>query len=130
MALSIGSRLTAATLGWHLQLGYNLPEGFSDPKLAPTSNSLSWDAEPKLSCFFITGVEGRAVLHDITIDGPIFRNFNTHSASQPFSLDFYYGASIRYKSCELTYTQTIRTKEYTSQANSQRFGSLAFRIHY
>ncbi len=133
VALSLGSRLTAATLGWHFQLGYNLPEGFSDSKLSPTSNSLSWDIDPSqsnLSCFLVAGIEGKAVLHDITLDGPVFRSFDTNASSQPFTFDFYYGAAVRYKSCEFIYTQTIRTKEYTSQANSQRFGSLAFRIHY
>lgn len=133
VGVSLGNRLTAAKLGWHFKLGYNIPNSFSNPKISPTSNPLGWKPNTdggKVSCFFIAGVEGQAVLHDITIDGPLFRDFNTHSSSEPLVLDYYYGATVKYKSYELTYTTTARSREFKQQDSSQKFGSLIFRMNY
>lgn len=131
--LSLGNYRVDASVGWHFQFGYNVPVDFSAPRLSPTANSVSWsanDVPPVFSAYLIAGVKGYAVMHNITIDGPIFRDFDTGTSSEPLQLEYFYGIGLGYKDVELSYIQTTRTKEYRRQENSQEFGSLAIRIRY
>ena len=130
---SLGNFRVDASIGCHFQFGYNVPKDFIDPRLSLTSNSVSWasgEDKPDFSFYLIVGVKGSAVLHDITLDGPVFRNFDTGTKSESFVAEYYYGIGLRHKNVELSYVITNRSKEYDNQPESQEFGSIALRLKY
>lgn len=130
---SFGNFRVDASIGWQYQLGYNVPVNFSDPRLSPTANAVSWStsgSRPNFSAYLLGGVKGSIVLQDITIDGPVFSSFDSGASSRLFQAEFFYGLGVRYKDYELSYIKTSRTKEYDRQSDSQDFGSLAIRISY
>lgn len=132
-ATSLGNHRTDLSIGWHTHIGLNIPVNFSDPRLSPTANSVCWCSEGQStdwSAYFIAGVRGSVVLHDITLDGPVFRDFDTGVKREPFVGEVYGGVGVRYKNMEFSYIQTLRTKEFKEQRDHQNFGSFVVRLHY
>lgn len=133
-AFALGNYRTGAHLGFLIRAGWNLPVEFADPRLTPTAhsqriysggvNSSSW------SCYGLIGAQVSGTLHDITLDGPIFRNYDTGVDREPFVGDLYAGFGIRYKDCEFSYVHTFRTKTFETQEGNQSFGSVAVRFRF
>ncbi|MDB9741678.1 lipid A deacylase LpxR family protein [Akkermansiaceae bacterium] len=131
--VSAGNYRVDATTGGRVQFGYNVPYDFSDYRLSPTANSISWSNDhitPKFSAYLVGGVNGSVVLHDITLDGNVLREFNTGTESETLVGEFYFGLGMRYKDVELSYITTTRSKEYIGQEESQSFGSVAVRYKF
>jgi hypothetical protein len=77
-----------------------------------------------LSWSLFAGVQGRAVAHNILLDGNTF----TDSASverSPFVADFQTGFAVSAGDWRLAYTFVWRTEEFESQGGRQDFGALA-----
>lgn len=132
---ALGNLRTDAYIGSLLRAGWNLPPSYSIPRvqLGSYGHTLFRSEDPTadpLSVFIFTGVRGSAVLHDITLDGPIFRDFDTGVDSKPFVGEFVYGWGIQYASCDLSFSRTIRSDEFKSQNENQEFGSVALRFHF
>ena len=132
---SLGTYLTEAHLGFLMRLGWNLPIEFSDARLTPiahtqklytneTSNAQSW------SLYLIGGARATGVLHDITLDGPVFRDFDTGVEREPWIGEAYAGFGLRYADWEFNYVHTYRTKQFKSQNDNQPFGSIAIRKRF
>ncbi|MFK7909486.1 MAG: lipid A deacylase LpxR family protein [Akkermansiaceae bacterium] len=132
---SLGNYLTEAHIGALFRLGWNIPVEFSDARLTPTahtqrlftgdnSNAHKW------SCYVMGGARATGVLHDITIDGPVFRDFDTGIESEPLVGEIYAGFGVRYDDWEFNYVHTYRTKEFKSQRDDQSFGSIAIRKRF
>jgi hypothetical protein len=71
-----------------------------------------------------TRVEGRAVAHNIFLDGNTFGS----SASvdrRVLVADVSVGASVNYGNTKLTYALVYRTKEFYGQDEGQLFGSVS-----
>jgi lipid A 3-O-deacylase len=127
--LGLGTFYTGASLGSLLRIGWNLPVDFADARLSVTSYShqpfktarrerASW------SFYGITGVQGAAVAHNITLDGPVFRDFSTGINSKPLVAEAYVGFGVRYQDLNFSYVHTYRSKEFDGQNSAQSFGSL------
>jgi len=130
---AVGNFRTDAYLGALLRAGYNLPATYSTPRLQLGSygHELFRRADPAESPFSIlgfAGLRGTAVVHDITLDGPLFRDFDTGVDAESFVGELLVGLSLRYGSCELSLSRTFRSDEFTGQSESQEFGSLLFRL--
>jgi lipid A 3-O-deacylase len=130
-SVSLGNFRTDASLGFYTQIGHNVTSEFSNPRLSTTANSTGWSdsQDSHFSAYLIFGAKVSAVLHDISLDGPVFRDFETNESSKPFVADLYYGLGLRYRDWEFSYVNTLRSKEYKSQQDSQAFSSIVVRIH-
>lgn len=128
--IALGNFLVSAQMGALLRFGWNLPVDFSDPRLSVTAYTLqpfttqrrqqhSW------SVYGLAGALGAAVAHNITLDGPVFRDHHISVNSEPFVGELYAGFGIRYRRTEFSYIHTFRSKEFREQDRAQRFGSLA-----
>ena len=76
-----------------------------------------------LGLYLFARTDGRAVAHNIFLDGNTFGN----SASVDHRwlvADLSVGASANYKNTKLTYAVTYRTKEFEGQKAAQLFGSV------
>ena len=133
----VGNFRTTAFLGFLARWGYNTPVAFSDPRLSTTAYShkpFSTDDEAQKgnwSLYGLTGARVTAVAFDATLDGPLFRDFDTNVSSEPFIAEAYLGFGIRYRAVEFSYVHTFRTQEFQEQDDgAQAFGSIAVRFRY
>ncbi|MEM7673898.1 MAG: lipid A deacylase LpxR family protein, partial [Verrucomicrobiota bacterium] len=129
----LGNYRTAAYLGGILRFGYNLPVDFSDPRLSLTANtqtirSNTRDDSGPISLYGILGGRGSLVAHDITLDGPVFRDFDTGTSSRIGVAEGYVGFGIRLACVDLSYVYTYRTLEFEDQLDAQSFGSVVIKI--
>lgn len=131
--LNLGNQLTSAALGWHLRFGYRPSKQFTHFRVSPTASTIPTSAEDspaRARAYLIAGVKGHAVLHDITLDGTVFRDFDTGVSSEPFVFETYYGIGLHYKQIDLSFTNTIRTAAFEGQNGIHEYGSLIFRFRY
>lgn len=133
--VALGNYRTSADIGFVSRLGFNLPIAFSDPRLGPTSYSHNifdtneTDSEV-WSVYGMFGARGSGILHDISLDGPLFRDFEMGISKKGFVGEAYLGGAVRFKKWELSYMHTFRSKEFEEQPNGAQFGSIALRIRY
>ena len=133
--VALGNYKTGLDIGFVTRVGFNLPVEFSDPRLGPTSyshdifdtqltNTSNW------SVYGLFGARTSAIWRDITLDGPMFREFDMGIRKEGLLSEAYIGGAIRFRKWELSYAHTFRTKEFKAQPNGVQFGSLALRIRY
>lgn len=133
--MRLGTFQTGAKVGAFTRIGFNLPRDFSDPRLSSTAYSHRYfgsegATEGNWSFFLLFGAGGQAVLHDATLDGPLFRHFDTGNTRVPFIGEVSCGFGIRYKAVEFNYLHTWRTEEYKEQASAANFGSVAIGLRF
>ncbi|MCB1208343.1 MAG: lipid A deacylase LpxR family protein [Verrucomicrobiales bacterium] len=128
---TVGNVAINARLGAEVRLGWNLPDDFGTAAIDPATTTPApvesvgsaklW--RHKLGAHVFLRAEGRAVAHDIFLDGNTFGN--SHSVDkEPFVGDLAAGVSINWKNTVLTYSYVMRSKEFKGQEDEQLFGSL------
>ena len=131
--LAAGNFRSDAYIGALTRIGYRLPSNFSMPRvqlgnyghqLFPALN----DYGNKFSAYAFAGLRATAVLHDITLDGPVFRKFDTGVESKAIVGELLFGWGLRYKKVDLVFSQTVRSDEFTGQTENQQFGSFMLRF--
>lgn len=129
---AVGNFQTNAYIGSLLRFGHNLPNTYATPRvqLGSYGQALFAPAEHRadFSIYGFTGIRGTGVLHDITLDGPLFRSSNTGVESKPFVGEYIYGLALRLSSVDISISQTTRSDEFNGQTANQRFGSIMLRV--
>ncbi|MGB2266522.1 MAG: lipid A deacylase LpxR family protein, partial [Akkermansiaceae bacterium] len=133
--VSLGNFLTDIHVGGLVRIGWNLPVEFSDTRLTPTAHtqrlfSNGDSNEDRWSYYAIFGARGSAILHDITLDGPVFRDYETGINKEPLVGEAYLGFGVRRGNWEFSYVHTYRSKQFQSQDDPQGFGSMAIRKRF
>ncbi len=129
---ALGNFRTDAYVGGLIRAGLNLPETYTTPRVQIGSYGHSLFAQdPKyysitenLSAFVFVGVRGSVVAHDITLDGPVFRDFDTGVNRKPVVGELLVGFSLKLYELEASFSRTIRSDEFDSQNGNQQYGSL------
>ncbi len=122
LGCSLGNVATYANTGFETRLGWNLPDDFGVSLIRPAGNT-GFSVRQQPGGYLFAGVNGRAVLRDIFLDGNTFAD--SHSIDKkPFVADLAGGAAIYLKKFKLTWTQVLRTKEFDGQPRNHGFGSL------
>jgi len=128
LGCSLGNVATYANTGFETRLGWNLPADFGVSLIRPAGNT-SFSACQQQGGYFFAGVNGRAVLRDIFLDGNTFAD--SHSiGKKPFVADLAGGAAFYFKQVKLTWTQVLRTKEFDGQPDNHSFGSLTLSFFF
>jgi hypothetical protein len=127
--LAVGTFLTGANVGTLIRFGWNLPLDFADARLSVTAYShqpftSSRTQRSSWSLYGVVGALGSVVAHDITLDGPVFRNFDTGTSSETLVGELYAGFGIRYRRWNFSYVHTYRSREFKGQDDAPSFGSL------
>ena len=79
----------------------------------------------KYTLYGLLGANAGAVLFDATLDGPLFKNFETGNTREPWVAESYLGFGFRWRTFEFSYVHTWRTREFEEQDERSAFGSLA-----
>ncbi len=130
---SAGNIHTYFQVGALMRFGYRLRRDFgidsSNPDLDTDEILGSKVDDPivkqnrRFSCHVFFGIDGRAVIQNIFLDGNNFKS--SHEVSKErFVADFKLGAAIEFEQIEFGYTQYIRTPEFRRSSDPQIFGSL------
>lgn len=129
--ITAGTFAVYANTGAEFRFGYHVPSDFGNALVRPGSNvSVPVDGSGNRTSrwhrFSITaflGIEGRAVAHNIFLDGNTFTD--SHSVDKkPFVGDFSSGLSVNYKTFKLTYAHVYRSPEFEEQDKGHVFGSI------
>lgn len=126
----IGNVFTYCATGITARLGKNLYEDFGPPRIRPSLPGSSYfRTGTSLSYYVFAGVEGRAVLQNIFLDGNSFTD--SHSVDKKiFVGDLQAGLVIQFDRFRVTYTQIYRTKEFRGQQKEDIFGSLSLSCQF
>lgn len=121
---SLGNVYTYAAAGFILRLGPDLKDDFGPPRIQPSLPGAGYFRPEKgLNYYIFAGLEGRAVIRNIFLDGNTFTD--SHSVDKKlFVGDLQAGLAFQWDRFQLSYTQIYRTKEYKGQNNADIYGSL------
>jgi hypothetical protein len=125
-----GTVLTAFSGGAIFRIGQGLERDFGAPRFRPNmASSLYFQTEPGFAWYFFGGAEGRAVLHNIFLDGSTFRDSQSVDKNS-FVLDYHVGLAVIWRDWRLSYTQVFRGREFEGQQKADRFGALSISYRF
>lgn len=135
---AVGNAFTHINAGFEFRAGWNLPADFGSSLIRPggETNAPADRADPRyqdrfksFSFHLFAAVNGRAVLHDIFLDGNTFSD--SHSVKkETFVGDFVVGISLSFRRLKIAYSHVLRTKEFRRQKETQEFGSISISYTY
>jgi len=112
------------------RIGFNLPNDFGPARIDPSLPGSSYFAsEHDWSVYAFAGIDGRAMGHNIFLDGNTFE----HSRSVPKNVlvgDAQFGLMLQYAAYRLSFTHVFRTKEYRRQPGVDQFGAVNLSIRF
>lgn len=127
---SVGNVFTQAVTGATVRLGFDLPADYGPPRIRPSlPGSDFFVPTQQLGGYLFAGVEGRAVAHNIFLDGNTFKE--SHSVDkEPLVGSVQMGFAVTYQSVRFGYTHVFMTKEFEEQEESDQFGALTMSMRF
>lgn len=127
---SLGNVSTFAGAGLMLRLGTELEADFGPPRVRPASaGSVFFEPTDRWGWYVFAGVEGRAVLRDISLDGNSFRSSRSVDR-ETWVGDAVVGAALFFRRARVTATYTIRSQEFETQRENAQFGSVSLAFSF
>jgi hypothetical protein len=123
--LSAGSVYRNLNAGVTVRFGWALPDDFGPGRIEDVT-SVTGELRPAnrpLSVYVFGRVGGKAVQHDVFIEGNEFRDSPGRDERELVG-EGQVGVALRWKWFEASYSQTYRTPEFDGQQESDAFGSL------
>ena len=135
---SVGNMFIAAAFGGQIRYGLNLPNDFGTLLIRPGSdtNAPIDDKDPRVSpdhnpfgIHLFLGVDAFAVGRNLFLDGNTFKD--SHSVDKrPIVCRFIGGFGIIFHRVKITYANVFETKNFYSQKEAQKYGSLTVSFSY
>jgi hypothetical protein len=128
----LGNVAMFANLGATLRVGYNLPQDFGvQINDSPASaNGGMTPHSPPFGFYLFGGVDGRAVAHNLFLDGNSFRS-SASVERMPWVADLICGGAIQIaRYFEVSYTRVTRTHEFVGQQGADIFGSFTAKAEF
>ena len=123
---SVGNIYTNTRAGLTLRFGTDLKNDYGPPRVRPSlAGGGYFSPRDKFSWYFFGGAEGRAVAHDIFLDGSLFRKSDPSVPSNIFVGDFQTGLVMQIQRIQIAYTYVLRTKEFKPQSDDQQFAAVS-----
>ncbi len=129
---SLGNVLTQAAAGLTVRIGSDLKNNldYGPPRIRPSlPGSDYFKTDGGWSWYIFAGIEGRAVLRNIFLDGNTFRD--SHSVDKkPFVGDLQAGLAVIIGRVRLAYTHVFRSKEFDQQDDHDQFGAISLSLKF
>ena len=132
LGFRVGNVNVYGNAGAEMRYGWKLPDDFGSCPIRAGCATNSAFSDPRrgtnglklVGWHFFAAVDGRAVLHDIFLDGNTFKD--SHSVDRKvWVADFMTGYVMDLDSLRLTYSYVLRTKEFDTEEDYHVFGSLS-----
>ncbi len=128
---SIGNVRINARAGLTFRIGQDLRNDYGPPRVRPSlAGSGYFSPRDGFSWHVFFGVEGRAVAHDIFLDGSLFREDDPSVTSKALVGDFQTGLVTQIERFQIAYTYVVRTKEFEEQIDNHRFGAVSLSVKF
>ncbi|MSP67822.1 MAG: lipid A deacylase LpxR family protein [Alphaproteobacteria bacterium] len=127
---AVGNVLTMADAGVIVRLGRHLAIDYGPPHVRPSLAGLAAvEFNPPLAWYLFAGLEGRAVLHDIFLDGNTFAD--SHEVHRRTLVgDALLGIAVAVRGVRLAFTHVLRTREFDRQRRADHYGALSLSVHF
>jgi lipid A 3-O-deacylase len=125
--VTLGTLRTEARLGVAARIGWRLDNDYGPPRVRPSLAGIEHFSGGALSWQIFAGVQGRAVAHNLFLDGNTFED-SASVERNPYVGDFQTGFTISAGDWRLAYTYVWRTEEFETQPTRQDFGALAISV--
>lgn len=127
----VGNLRVYGLTGSVFRIGQGLDADFGASRMRPgLTGSDAYVATRPFGWYFFAGVDGQAVVHDVTIDGNNFR-ISPNAERVPFVGEFEGGLAILVAGMRVSYTQVLQTEEVRGQHGGlHQFGSLTLSAHF
>jgi lipid A 3-O-deacylase len=128
--VALGNVFTYGAVGANLRLGHGLRGDFGPPRLRPgPPGSRSFTAIDGLTWYFFAGIEGRAMLQNIFLDGNTFGS--SHRVDkEPYVADAWFGWAVSVSQVRLAANYIMRSKEFHGQDKADHFGAFTFSMGF
>ena len=129
-SIALGNVFTYGGLGGTLRLGQGLARDFGPPRIQPAPpGSGYFTPDPRFGWYIFVGVDGRAMLQNIFLDGNTFRD--SHRVTKiPLVADLLGGFAVSALGVRLGVVYVNRTKEFELQDQAAHFGSITISFRY
>lgn len=136
-SVTVGNALTQAALGSEVRFGYNLPRTYGTSQIKPGSSvnapeDLDWSSPDRRDWgfYFFVGAEGRAVAHNIFLDGNSFRS--SHSVHKERLVgELNAGLAVTVGGINISYNHVYLTREFKKQPEKkQEYGSITVTVPF
>ncbi len=129
--LSLGNIQTDGRAGLMLRVGADLQNDYGPPRVRPSlAGGGYFSPRDRFSWYLFAGAEGRAVAHNIFLDGSLFRDGDPSVDSRIWIGDFQVGVVFQVRRFQLAYTNVIRTREFATQDGAQQFGAVSLSVKF
>jgi lipid A 3-O-deacylase len=134
LGANVGNVYTGASTGITLRFGQSLPDDYGPPRIRPGLAGSDFVERPPadrnfFGWYLFGGVEGRAVLRNIFLDGNSFRS-SPHVEKNNFVADFQAGMAVLVGGVRITYTHVWRTREFQGQRGNDVFGAIGLSANF
>jgi hypothetical protein len=118
----LGNVYTGVDIGGQLRFGYKMPRTFQNINIGPVAYGAP--IKKGLYAYLFTGVQGRAVLRDIFLDGNTFVDSPHTVDKETFVGEFRIGTVLGYNNWELQVLFAHRTRQFEDQKKKHKFGQI------
>ena len=130
----LGNVQIDASAGAMLRLGRDLPADYGPPRIRPGLSGSDFflsgtDTGRRFGWYLFGGVEGRAVAHNIFLDGNTFAK-SLSVEKKTLVADFEGGLAVIVYGVRLTATEVVRTEEFVGQHGNDVFGSISASFNF
>lgn len=130
LGVTLGNVMTYGAGGVTVRFGQDLPEDYGPPRIRPSLPGTTYFIPSAgLGWYVFAGIEGRAVLRNIFLDGNTFRD-SPSVDKNPLVGDLQAGLAVTWDDYRLAYTHVLRTKEFKGQDDVDRFGSVSLTVRF
>lgn len=127
---AVGNVLTYASAGVTLRYGKGLPDDYGAPRILPAlPGSSDFSPASDFGWYLFAGVDGRAVIRNLFLDGNTFRN-SRDVDRRPFVGDLQFGFVVDWPAVRLSYTHVVQTRDFRTQDGNDGFGALSLTFKY
>lgn len=127
---ALGNVYTYAGAGAEMRFGDNLPNDYGPARIAPSIPGTAYfTPQDEFGWYLFVGAEGRAVAHNIFLDGNTFRDSRSVDRNV-FVAELQAGFAVTVNNFRFAFTQVLRTREFEGQDTPDKFGTFSISYRY
>lgn len=122
--LALGNVYTYAAAGTLARWGTRLRDDIGPPTISPGFTGIpAFQPDPEFNWYLFGGLEIRAVVRNIFLDGNTFRD--SHRVDKKHLVaDVQFGVAFHFRDLRVSFTNLIRSKEFEGQSEIANYGAI------
>ena len=134
VGFDLGNVQIDAAAGAMIRIGRDLPADYGPPRIRPGLSGSDFflsdsDSAHRFGWYFFAGAEGRAVAHNIFLDGNTFAT-SLSVRKKTLVADFEAGVAVIVYGVRLTAQEVVRTEEFYGQHGNDVYGSISASFNF